>query len=477
MDVVSLFAQRSLLALTEGHFSSASLHVGDRLPTVGSCSWPVFQAVSQRLLGLSGGPAAFLQRAQALQNRPGIQVLAASPMSWHELLRFVVETILPVDFPQLCFSVAEASDSSVRVFVASHETETNGARPPEAVVLLLAGLLSSLRGMTPATRPPLPVVEAAGRGFHLTQSAPTTHFRPRMPAQARLNEVFAELSADAANREREVARGLALAGRVAGRRVTARTPHEACAEVITWLEESTMGAVSVWLHEPGGHIRHARRGEPDLFSVPVPLALRDRPIGFLELTASGVSDFVAATAPRLARHLAPFADGATARAALRRSWTDLESAIAQGAADGRSVKEIAHTLGVSQSKVAGVQTQLFRDLGIQSRRSLVEIWQGSEGADEYEQAAPVSTRRLRRTESGSLAATVRPSAPSVPLALAPVGTAVDATPGRIAQLHRQRLAALQHRRRELAWVREVLCGEGVADLSADETDDVVRFAE
>jgi DNA-binding CsgD family transcriptional regulator len=418
-------------------------------------------------MALSGGPAAFLRFAQTLQNRPAIQVLAASPMGFRDLVRFVVETILPVDFPQLCFSTVEASDTMVCVFVTSHEVRAG--RPPEAVVLLLAGLLSSLRGQTAATRPPLPSVEAFGDGFRVSLSAPDNHFRPRIPAQARLDEVFAELSNDLGAGQRELTRGLVLAGRLATRGITATGAAEACAEVVASLEESTVGAVSLWLHEPGGHTRYAGRGELDAFSVPVPLVRRERPIGLLELAPSGVSDFVAATAPRLARHLAPFANDATTRAAQRRTWTELEATVARGAAEGRSVKELAQTLDVSTSKIAAIQTQLFRDLGIRSRRSLVDVWLANEGglpSDGPEGCpAPVSTTHLRQRPP-AVATVSSPEAATVPsLALVPT---TPATPGTIAQLHRQRLAALAHRRRELAWVRDVLCAD--TDAADDEKE-------
>lgn len=471
MHLVSPFAQRSLLALTDGLFAAESLRVGDRLSRSGGCAWPAFQAAAQRLMALSGGPGAFLQRAQTLQNRPGIQVLAASPISWRELVSFVACTILPVDFPQLSFSALEACDKQVAVHI--RPLEPGAERVQEAVVLLAAGLLSGLRGMSAVVRAPLANVEAMADGYQVVLSSPDAPFRPRMPAQARLDEVFAELSADARARAHEVELGLAAAGRIARRRLASMTPEAACDELLGWLPESSAGAAALWLHEPGGHVRYAQRGDDDPFAVPVPLAVDEKPVGLLELSASGVSDFVVAASARIAAHLQPFARQASKRAAARRSWTDVEVAVARGAADGQSVKEIAHGLGVSSSTVAAVQTRLFRELGIQSRRSLVEIWADSDqrpspnGPDDP--PSPSSTRRVRRTRS-EVFAVVEPastaSSGALTRPLAPFPPGVSATPGQIAQLHRLRLEALVHRRRELAWVREVLCS-GLDEASAE----------
>lgn len=432
MDVASRSAFVWLSHLAQALDTRVVHHLRSGLLVHGRSPWRAHVNAARALSERICGDGALFKQAHSLAGRADLRSLVLSTFPWRARMEFVVEKVLPADYPQLEVSIEESSERRMSVTIGPR-----GASPSEEwryVAVLVAGLLGGVSGCV--AREP----ESAGGRVRVVLQQDGAAVPPRNPSQATYDETFQELTDDVALYDEELLVGQRLFGRLVYGRLLEDRPEDAARALQAALDFPTLGPISVFVGSGGFALGVEAEPAPSVFALELPLVHGSLRVGTVTLDGSGGSDFVRACAPAVAADVWRHTRYRGWRLAKERAWTALEEALAAGVARGESNKEIGSALDRTESHVANKLGQLRAALGQVSREELADIWRSRLAPPAPRAPAPSGVARRRPTP-------VRIPPPPPPRSARP------ATPGMFAQVLTQRLQAWHDRHAEISRMR------------------------
>jgi len=443
MDVASRSALSWLSHLADDLDSRVAVRLQDDLLVNGRSPWPAHALAARTLaLRLQNEPRA-LARAHTLAGRADIAGLVCSALGWAPRLQFVVEKVLPPDYPALRFTLEALTETSASVTITARDPSSTVDSHP--VALLVAGLLGVVCGGFANQ-----LEDGSDRvRVVLEKQGPSS---PRRPSQTALDKAFEEVTDDVALWGDELRVGQRLFGNLVVGRLTDEHPADAARSLQAALDMPGVGPAAVVV----GSGEYAIASDPatplSVLAVEHALQHGKRHVGSIALGASGVSDFVWACAPAIAADLWRHTRYRAQRLAGEHRWTEREERLAALVGAGQSNKEIGNVLGRTDSHVGNLLTPLRRALGGIERDDLGPIWQGRSTPPRPPRPAPSGILQ-RLAVPGAVRPTRDPQ------------TLRRATPGMLAQAFTLRFEAWEERCAEVQRMR-LLADSAAASLDA-----------
>jgi DNA-binding CsgD family transcriptional regulator len=375
----------SLVALAALEGLPRELVAPDLTPDLVRVPWETVVRATHQLVEAAGGAQALADTALASSPGPELTVLAQGEPSVDELLSFVVEQLLPGDFPLMRWRFTQRREHAWVVTT----TMQDGYPPCPPFWLLLAASFQTLPRLFGL---PDALVRSTssehGARFRIeTVRLPAASAVPRRSIAAPSHDAadgLIRLLDDAFQQRAARDQTMAALASVGDRRATHASPDEVAERIARTLCEQ-LGLSFVWVWGSSAPGRPARRlaGVGERSNAPsraIALVAHDHRVGYLEIPRdSPHTEWLEAGAAFLAVELADSdasRDVASTELGLHTkatAWklTARQKAVVENLAAGASNKEIAVALGCAVTTVEEHLTAIYRKAGVSGRYPLL----------------------------------------------------------------------------------------------------------